>query len=210
VTGSAGGAPRYRQAAALVRARIAAGDLAPGEPAPSGAELARVTGFASLTCRKAIRTLIKDGTLVPGPSPNARPRVAGPRNGGQAPADAARDLSAALAARRHAAGLTQKELADLAGFSVTTVGHAETGRAWQSRRFWEHADKTLNACGELLDLHDAYRAAAVLPEGDAAADPGPPDPAPGPPKLVRILLIWSDGSTTLALPDPSGGGVRNR
>jgi DNA-binding transcriptional MocR family regulator len=98
VTGSGGTPPRYRQAAGLVRARIAAGDLAPGEPAPSGAALARVTGFAALTCRKAIKTLIKDGTLVPGPSPNARPRVADPCNGGQAPADAARDLSAALAA----------------------------------------------------------------------------------------------------------------
>jgi hypothetical protein len=101
VTRSAGTPPRYRQAAALVRARIAAGDLTPGGPA-------RATGFAALTCRNAINSLIKDGTLVPGPRPNARPRVAGPRNGGQAPADAARDLSAALVARRHAVGLTQR------------------------------------------------------------------------------------------------------
>jgi GntR family transcriptional regulator len=168
VTASAGTPRRYQQAAALVRARIAAGDLAPGEPAPSAAALARATGFAALTCRKAITTLVKDGTLAPGPSPNARPRVAGPRNGGQAPADAARDLSAALAARRHAAGLTQKELAGLAGCSVTTVGHAETGRTWQSRRFWENADKALSACGELLRAHDVYRAAVTA------------DPAPGP------------------------------
>jgi hypothetical protein len=195
VTGSAGKPPRYQQAAAIVRARIAAGDLAPGEPAPSAAALARTTGFASLTCRKAMNTLIKDGTLVPGPSPNARPRVAGPRTSGQGPADAARDLSAALAARRHAAGLNQKELAGLTGYSVTAVGHAETGRTWQARRFWEHADKTLNAGGRLLDLHDRYRAAAVPPDPD-------PDAAPGPPTLARILLVWSDGSTTFALPDP--------
>jgi len=118
-------------------------------------------------------------------------------HGGQAPADAARDLSAALAARRHAAGLTQKELADLIGCSVTTVGHAETGRTWQSRRFWEHADKTLNAGGQLLGLHDRYRAAAVPPDLDAK-------PEPGPATLARIVLVWSDGSTTFALPDPSG------
>ena len=103
-----GSPPKYAQAAAIVRDQIAAGQLAPGEPAPSAAALARATGFASLTCRKGLRTLVKDGTLVPGPSPNARPRVAGPRNGGQAPADAARDLSAALVARRHAVGLTQR------------------------------------------------------------------------------------------------------
>jgi DNA-binding GntR family transcriptional regulator len=36
--------PRCRQAAAIIRARIADGALRPGEPAPSGAELARITG----------------------------------------------------------------------------------------------------------------------------------------------------------------------
>ena len=41
------------------------------------------------------------------------------------------------------------------------IGHAETGRVWQSRRFWELADKELNAGGELLALHDAYRAADI-------------------------------------------------
>jgi hypothetical protein len=65
-----------------------------------------------------------------------------------------------LAARRRAAGLTQLDLAALAGCSITTIGHAETGRLWQSRRFWETADKALNGGGHLLALHDAYRAAA--------------------------------------------------
>ena len=74
---SAGSTPRYRQAAALVRARIAAGDLAPGEPAPSAAALARATGFAALTCRKAINSLIRAHdtyrgavTADPAPGPN--------------------------------------------------------------------------------------------------------------------------------------------
>jgi DNA-binding GntR family transcriptional regulator len=156
------GLPKYLRVAVAVRRQIADGTLRPGQPAPSGAELSRAFGFSTLTCRKALRTLIADGVLVPGPSRNARPRVADPA----APelerdlADAARALSAGLAARRHAAGLTQAELAELARVSVTTVGHAETGRTWQSRRFWERADAALNAAGDLLRLHDAYRAAS--------------------------------------------------
>jgi DNA-binding transcriptional regulator YhcF (GntR family)/DNA-binding XRE family transcriptional regulator len=154
--------PKYLRVAAVIRRQIADGSLRPGQPAPSGAELSRAFGFSTLTCRKALRALIAEGLLVPGPSPNARPRVADP----QAPdlerdlAHAARALSAGLAGRRHAAGLTQAELAELAGVSVTTVGHAETGRTWQSRRFWERADTALRAAGDLLRLHDAYRAAS--------------------------------------------------
>jgi DNA-binding transcriptional regulator YhcF (GntR family) len=159
--------PKYLRVAAAIRRQIADGTLRPGQPAPSGAELSRAFGFSTLTCRKALRALIAEGLLVPGPSPNARPRVADPR----APdrerdlAEAARALSAGLAARRHAAGLTQAELAALAGVSVTTVGHAETGRTWQSRRFWERADTALRAAGELLRLHDAYRAASSPQQG---------------------------------------------
>ena len=159
--------PKYLRVAAVIRRQIADGTLRPGQPAPSGAELSRAFGFSTLTCRKALRALIAEGLLVPGPSDNARPRVADP----QAPdlerdlADAARALSAGLAARRHAAGLTQAELAALAGVSVTTVGHAETGRTWQSRRFWERADSALRAAGDLLRLHDAYRAASSPRQG---------------------------------------------
>jgi DNA-binding transcriptional regulator YhcF (GntR family)/DNA-binding XRE family transcriptional regulator len=173
--------PKYLRVAAVIRRQIADGALRPGQPAPSGAELSRAFGFSTLTCRKALRALIAEGLLVPGPSPNARPRVADP----QAPdlerdlAHAARALSAGLAGRRHAAGLTQAELAELAGVSVTTVGHAETGRTWQSRRFWERADTALRAAGDLLRLHDAYRAASsptVSPTRPATA-PLPASPA---------------------------------
>jgi hypothetical protein len=38
-------------------------------------------------------------------------------------------------------GLTQPQLAAVTGMSVTSIGHAETGRLWQSRRFWELGDK---------------------------------------------------------------------
>ena len=168
MTTAAGAAvPKYRRVAAAVKRQIADGALRPGQPAPSGAELSRAFGFSTLTCRKALRALIAEGLLVPGPSANARPRVADPH----APdldrdlADAARALSAGLAARRHAAGLTQAELAALARVSVTTVGHAETGRTWQSRRFWERADDALRAGGALLRLHDAYRAASSPRQG---------------------------------------------
>src|SRR5258708_7042445 len=55
-----------------------------------------------------------------------------------------------LASRGRANGLTQPELAGRVGVSVTTVGHAETGRLWQSRQFWERADAILGAGGALL------------------------------------------------------------
>ncbi len=162
---------RYAQAAAIVRDRITAGTLRPGEPAPSGAQLARITGYAPLTCRRALRALIADGTLTAGPSRNARPRVAAPGRPAAA-ADAARALSAALAARRHAADLTQTDLAAIIGRSVTTVGHAETGRTWQARQFWENCDKALNARGALLRLHDAYRAATTAGTAPALTSNG--------------------------------------
>jgi hypothetical protein len=180
-------APGHVQAAGIICAQIADGTLKPGSPAPSGAALARATGFATLTCRKAIRELIKDGVLVPGSSRNARPRVApGPVPAGPGRADTAAALSAALAARRRAAGLTQAECAALAGYSVTTIGHAETGRLWQSRAFWENADKALKAGGNLLTLHDAYRIGAP-PE--AGPHPAPAHPTPTFRKAAMIAVI---------------------
>jgi len=127
--------PKYAQVADSVRAQIASGTLVPGAPAPSGAALACATGSSALTCRRALRTLIKEGTLVPGASRNARPRVSRPEStpGERTLADAARALSASLAAHRRAFGLIQPQLAEKIGVSVTTVGHAETGRIWQSR-----------------------------------------------------------------------------
>jgi DNA-binding FadR family transcriptional regulator len=152
--------PRYEQAAAIVRDRIKAGALQAGQPAPSGADLRRATGFSPLTCRRALRELVKAGVLVPGHSPSAWLRVPGPDDQ-SAVAEAARALSAGLAGRRLAAGLTQAELAARIGRAVTSVGHAETGRLWQSSQFWELADKALDAGGELVRLHDAYRAAGL-------------------------------------------------
>jgi DNA-binding transcriptional regulator YhcF (GntR family) len=179
--------PKYARVAAAVKGQIADGTLRPGQPAPSGAALSRVTGYSTLTCRRALRVLIADGVLLPGPSRNARPRVAGPpqRQAERDLAAAARALSRGLSSRRRANGLTQPELAGIVGVSVTTIGHAETGRLWQSRQFWEHADAVLRAGGELLRLHEAFgeagaSSAAEPPEAGAprAADPpGTADPA---------------------------------
>lgn len=225
--------PKYARVAAAVRSQIADGTLRPGEPAPSGAALSRVTGYSTLTCRRALRQLIADGLLTPGPSRNARPRVVGPP---QPPAErdlasAARALATGLAARRRANGLTQPELARRAGVSVTTVGHAETGRLWQSRQFWERADAVLGADGELLGLHDAYREAGALATAAAAepsrtAAPGQADPhgvplrgahalagipagrAPGPPDRWRPGQTHPAGSVPARSPGtlcPSAG-----
>lgn len=166
--------PKYAQVAAAVKGQVADGTLRPGQPAPSGAALSRVTGYSTLTCRRALRVLIADGVLTPGPSRNARPRVAGPPQG---PAErdlatAGRALSTGLAALRRAYQLTQPELALLAGVSVTTIGHAETGRLWQSRHFWEQADAVLGAGGALLKLHDAYDEACAASAASSPAAGG--------------------------------------
>jgi DNA-binding transcriptional MocR family regulator len=203
--------PKYARVAASVRAQIAAGILVPGASAPSGAELARATGYSALTCRKALGVLIKDGVLVPGASPKARPRVPGPvsSSGGQALSGATRALCSSLAARRRAAGLTQPQLAEIVGVSVTTVGHAETGRLWQSRRFWEHADKVVDAGGELLALHDSYRAATVqadpntaaeTSETQTAADILPTVAVAASAPVTSVTITWADGAVTTVYP----------
>jgi Helix-turn-helix domain/Bacterial regulatory proteins, gntR family len=189
---------KYTQAAAIVRNQISDGTIKPGAPAPSGASLARLTGFSVLTCRKALTSLVRQGILIPGPSRSARPRVApGP---GSPPAErwseAGRALARALADRRRAAGLTQPALATLTGVSVTTVGHAETGRLWQARAFWENADAALDAGGALATLHDAYRAPVPGP----AETPETPEPPPSPAVLVSVVLCWSDGTVTTVAP----------
>jgi DNA-binding FadR family transcriptional regulator len=92
-------APIKRETAAdLVRGMIADGTLNPGAPAPSGAALARKTGFCTLTCRQALGTLLADGTLTRGVSPTARLRVARRGRAGADDADALRvALSKSLA-----------------------------------------------------------------------------------------------------------------
>jgi len=70
-----------------------------------------------------------------------------------------RELGRQLAALRRQAGLTQRDLAALAGFSRTTVSMAEIGRDCH-REFWEACDKVLDTGGALIagaDQIDAVR-----------------------------------------------------
>ena len=202
---------KYQQVAAHIRAQVADGALLPGEPVPSGAALSRATGYSVLTCRKAIKVLIKDGVLVPGASPNARPRVPSPAatSDERTLADAGRALSESLRAWRRLAGLKQPQLAELVGVSITTVGHAETGRLWQSRRFWEQADKELGAGGELLALHDAYRAASTPADSASAAVQTKTEPGTGAPPAVAVaasalvscvVIMWANGTVSAVYP----------
>jgi len=209
--GAAVSLEKYAQVAASVRAQVAGGLLRPGEPAPSGASLARETGYSVQTCRRGLRFLVEEGVLIAGTSLNARPRVPlpSPTGGQQTLASAARALSEFLGACRRSAGLTQPELAEAVGVSVTTVGHAETGRLWQSRRFWELADKELGADGELLAMHDAFRA-ALIPASDAD-EPDETETAP-PAGITPVAAVsvsspvtcvsvtWADGTVTTVYP----------
>jgi hypothetical protein len=197
MTADGKGLPKYARVAAAIRSQVADSTLRPGQPAPSGAALSRVTGYSTLTCRRALRLLIAEGVLTPGPSRNARPRVTGPP---QLPAErdlaaAARNLASGLAARRRAKGLTQPELAARAAVSVTTVGHAETGRLWQSRDFWERADTVLGAGGDLLRLHDAYR------EAGTAGTPAAPGAAAA---AVAVRAAGTAATGQAAPPLPRG------
>jgi DNA-binding XRE family transcriptional regulator len=202
--------PKYAQVAASVRAQVADGVLLPGEPAPSGASLARVTGYSVLTCRKALQLLVREGVLLPGASRNARLRVPfpSPTPGQQTLASAARALSESLGTQRRLAGLTQPELAAAVGVSVTAVGHAETGRLWQSRRFWELADKQVGADGELLVLHDAFRAASIPANAADEPDETETPPAAGLPAVTLaasspvtcVSITWADGTVTIVYP----------
>jgi transcriptional regulator with XRE-family HTH domain len=205
-------APLKRDAVVgLVRDMIADGTLSPGASVPSGAALARKTGYSTLTCRGALRSLLADGTLTRGASATARLRVTPPGGGGTFGAAALRvALSKALAARRRAAGMTQPEFAAKLGVSVTTVGHAETGRVWQARGFWLRADLELGASGDLLRMFDQYKAAqADGYAGEVEADEAAPeDLAPAGPVLPvsvtitpeGVSVIWPDGTETLATP----------
>jgi DNA-binding transcriptional regulator YhcF (GntR family) len=211
--------PKYKQVATLVRTQIADGSLLPGQSAPSGAALARETGYSVLTCRRALRTLIVDGVLVPGTSAGARPRVPSRATPGERPhSDAARALSSSLAVLRRDFGLTQPQLAGIIGRSVTTIGHAETGRLWQSRSFWERVDKALCAGGKLLLLYDAYRASTVPADPVTTAhiapeqtetQPGIPSPAApvASEPLACVTLTWADGTVTTVYP-PYRGDTR--
>ena len=194
----------------LVRQMIADGTLKPGGAAPSGRALARETGLQPATCRRALRELVEDGTLTRGVSATARLRVAQHGRAARPDKETLRwRLSGTLGALRRAAGMNQPDLAAQLGVSSTTLGHAETGRLWQAREFWQRADALLG--NGLLDLYDAYQAA-----GHSAAREEPASVLPVLPASVTItpdgvLVLWPDGTETLVRPhgrqDPEDFGA---
>jgi DNA-binding transcriptional regulator YhcF (GntR family) len=201
-----GDSPARDAVTRLVKGMIADGTLKPGAPMLSGAALAREAGCHLVTCQAALRALLADGTLARGPSRGARLRVAPPRGAPAADAETLRQaLSRGLAARRRAAGLRQAELAKQLGVSVTSVGHAETGRLWQSGGFWRQADGLLLAGGALLRLHEEYQAAVVGPAPASPPETTCAAPVPVLPVNVAITpdgvtVTWPDGTETVARP----------
>ena len=53
----------YVQLAAIIRARIASGDLAPGTRLPTLVDLAAEHDVAEMTVRKALRVLVGEGLI---------------------------------------------------------------------------------------------------------------------------------------------------
>src|SRR5262249_52253366 len=82
---------------------------------------------------------------------------------------------------------------------------------WQARRFWEHADNELNAGGELLTLHDTYRAATVTADTatttrqvdtkteTAARSPSTVALAVSAP-VTCVTITWANGEATSVHP----------
>ena len=61
---SSTGSPLHAQLAAIIRKRIDAGDLQPGEGIPSESDLMQRFGISRGTVRRAIRTLVEEGYLT--------------------------------------------------------------------------------------------------------------------------------------------------
>lgn len=59
--------PLYHQLAELIRERIRAGELAPGDQLPAERDLAETVGISRMTARQAVASLVRDGTLVARP-----------------------------------------------------------------------------------------------------------------------------------------------
>lgn len=187
-----------------VREKIEDGTLKPGMPVPSGRALARESGRNARVCRAALRAMVADGTLEAAPSAAGRPRVPLPGEHADALDALRRQLSRTLAAARRAGGMTQPELAEKLGVSVTTVGHAETGRMWHGRGFWERAEGVLG--GGLLALFDRYKAGDVEPAAQAELVV-PVVPAAAavlrvevPAGVEAVTVRWPDGTEATVRP----------
>lgn len=127
----------------------------------------------------------------------------------EAIANARRVLGAQLAACRRAAGMSQQELADEAGFSRSAIGNAESGRSGVSSDFWVKVDRAVSAGGTLIAEYAKIDTAARLararevqqPEDDPAQTTLPviSPPARLQPDLTLAPLAAVPGATELDL-----------
>lgn len=144
----------WPHAARAVRRMIKDGTLKPGDLVPTARSLSVASGMSRYAYSRALQVLVRDGILDPPASRHGRPRVPG----GDGPTPAERELSAALAAAREAAGLTQPQFAELAGVSATTVHHAETARFRKmTAQTWARLDLAAGARGRLVRMHAAWQ-----------------------------------------------------
>jgi transcriptional regulator with XRE-family HTH domain len=72
-----------------------------------------------------------------------------------------RGLGRELAARRRAAGFSQRQLAPLTGYTRSTLSDAELGRHHVRRDFWERCQRVLRVGGELTCRYDQIEAVAA-------------------------------------------------
>lgn len=72
-------------------------------------------------------------------------------------AEARRELGRLLAGLQTAAGLSQRKLAPLTGYSDSAVAKAETGRRSAGAEFWSSADAALQADGDLVRGYERVR-----------------------------------------------------
>ncbi len=67
--------PRYRQLAAVLRARIERGEFRPGDRLPSQTSIVQEYGVARMTAGKALQVLVDEGlaVIVPGMGTYVKP-----------------------------------------------------------------------------------------------------------------------------------------
>jgi diguanylate cyclase (GGDEF)-like protein len=94
------------------------------------------------------------------PGPGGGPEVESPVSSPEEIAAAWRELGTQLATSRTEAGLTQLELAELAGYGRSTIANAESGQA-RSAELWASLDRALRAGGRLVDARARIEASVA-------------------------------------------------
>ena len=123
--------PPYRRIAAGIAARIAAGELAPGDRIPSTRQLTADHGIAMATATKVIATLREQGLVQPRPGVGTVVAAqAGPAHRGETPADRERVVRAAVAIAdaEGLGGLSMRRLAGELGMPTMSLYRHVSGK----------------------------------------------------------------------------------